>query len=311
MWTITGTVAQVNTALANLVFLPVASNTLDSAISVNIDDGDEDLGGPLLGAMTITVNPAPVVITQVVDPPPVDPVPPVDDPVDDPVVDDPVVDPPVDDPVVDDPVVDDPVVDPPVDDPPVDDPEAATPAEDPPPDSGDRVFINHGEARLAGAFSVDSVVDAEDRSAAASNNTPLREIAAAKPEGVDTLLLQLRDQLEYFNDPLQLIGAESFRGKLNDMREALLSETEGTARVIGNSLTLSAGLSVGYVIWLARSGVLLSSVLSSMPAWRFIDPLPVLSGMRGGADEDDDESLESMVENSDASDENTESRESR
>jgi hypothetical protein len=94
------------------------------------------------------------------------------------------------------------------------------------------------------------------------------------------------------------------------MREALLSETEGTARVIGNSLTLSAGLSVGYVIWLARSGVLLSSVLSSMPAWRFIDPLPVLSGKRGGAQEDDDESLESMVQNREASDEDTESRES-
>ena len=110
---------------------------------------------------------------------------------------------------------------------------------------------------------------------------------------------------------MQLIGDQSFANGLNDMREALFSETEGTARVIGNSLMLSGGLSVGYVIWLARSGLLLSSVLSSMPAWRFIDPLPVLSGMRGGADEDDDESLESMVENSDASDAITESRESR
>ncbi|MDH3537175.1 MAG: hypothetical protein OER87_15640, partial [Gammaproteobacteria bacterium] len=69
----------------------------------------------------------------------------------------------------------------------------------------------------------------------------------------------------------------------------------GTEKVIGSSLTVTAGLSVGYVVWLARSGILLSSVLSSLPAWRFIDPLPVLGGMQGGSEGDDEESLESMV----------------
>jgi hypothetical protein len=37
-------------------------------------------------------------------------------------------------------------------------------------------------------------------------------------------------------------------------------------------------------------------VLSSLPAWRFIDPLPVLSGLHGAKVDDDEESLESMVE---------------
>jgi len=80
------------------------------------------------------------------------------------------------------------------------------------------------------------------------------------------------------------------------MREALVSETENTEKVIGSSLTVTAGFSVGYVVWLARSGVLLSSVLSSLPAWRFIDPLPVLSGLHSGKSDGDEESLESMVE---------------
>ncbi len=63
-------------------------------------------------------------------------------------------------------------------------------------------------------------------------------------------------------------------------------------------MTVTAGLSVGYVIWIARSGVLLSTALSSLPAWRFIDPLPVLSQGKAGLGldfEEDDESLESII----------------
>ena len=36
----------------------------------------------------------------------------------------------------------------------------------------------------------------------------------------------------------------------------------------GSTVAVSTGLSVGYVLWLVRGGVLLSSVLSSMPAWQ-------------------------------------------
>ena len=81
-----------------------------------------------------------------------------------------------------------------------------------------------------------------------------------------------------------------------EMRDELVEETQNTEKVIGSSLSISAGFSVGYVIWLARSGILLSSVLSSLPAWRFIDPLPVLGALQSGNGEDDGESLESMVE---------------
>jgi hypothetical protein len=36
-------------------------------------------------------------------------------------------------------------------------------------------------------------------------------------------------------------------------------------------------MSVGYVVWLFRGGLLLGSLLSSLPAWHVIDPLPVLA----------------------------------
>ena len=268
MWTITGSVAQVNTALANLEFSPVASNTLDTTVAISIDDGDEDSSGPLLGAMSITVNPLPVVD------PPVDP-PVIESEPDDP-VEIPETEPPVETPVAEV------VVELPKDNPLLvvgSGPVIADVSDDPAP------------SLLAG-----SVVEFIDPDARVDNSEVPRETSVAKPVGVDTLLIKLREQLEFFDDPMQLIGAESFITKLNDMREALVSETENTEKVIGSSLTVTAGFSVGYVVWLARSGVLLSSVLSSLPAWRFIDPLPVLAGLQGGKGDDDEESLESMVE---------------
>jgi hypothetical protein len=42
-----------------------------------------------------------------------------------------------------------------------------------------------------------------------------------------------------------------------------------------------------YVLWLVRGGVLLGSYLSALPAWRLLDPLPVLA--RTGDDEDEDD----------------------
>jgi hypothetical protein len=59
---------------------------------------------------------------------------------------------------------------------------------------------------------------------------------------------------------------------------------------------VSTGLSVGYVIWLIRGGMLLSSLLSSIPAWQILDPLPVLAGRKADDESDDDESLASIID---------------
>ena len=57
VWTITDTVANVNLALANLVFNPSTDNDVDTTISVSIDDGDEDSSGPLTGTINLNVTP--------------------------------------------------------------------------------------------------------------------------------------------------------------------------------------------------------------------------------------------------------------
>lgn len=61
-----------------------------------------------------------------------------------------------------------------------------------------------------------------------------------------------------------------------------------------SSVVLSSGLSVGYIVWLMRGDAIVASMMSSVPAWRFIDPLPILEG-DGDEAQSDHESLESMV----------------
>jgi hypothetical protein len=50
------------------------------------------------------------------------------------------------------------------------------------------------------------------------------------------------------------------------------SQTIAVATLAGSSVVFSAG----YVLWAIRGGSLLASVLCAVPAWRFVDPIPVL-----------------------------------
>ncbi|ASJ72603.1 cadherin-like domain-containing protein [Granulosicoccus antarcticus] len=77
-------------------------------------------------------------------------------------------------------------------------------------------------------------------------------------------------------------------------REQMESRENFNTAVVGSSITLSSGLSVGYLIYLIRGGAIVSSMLSSLPAWRFVDPLPILNSMGSGSDSDG-ETLASIV----------------
>jgi hypothetical protein len=63
-----------------------------------------------------------------------------------------------------------------------------------------------------------------------------------------------------------------------------------------SAISLATGLTVGYVFWTVRAGYLLTSLLAQMPAWRLVDPLPILSSLDGNAMNNDGESLQSIVQ---------------
>lgn len=82
-----------------------------------------------------------------------------------------------------------------------------------------------------------------------------------------------------------------------DLQRELLEEQQiSVERATQTTVTVGTGVSIGYIVWLLRSGAVLGSVLSALPVWKSIDPLPVLESL-GGDDDDDQETLESMVKN--------------
>jgi hypothetical protein len=93
--------------------------------------------------------------------------------------------------------------------------------------------------------------------------------------------------------------ALSDRGFIDDVQK-VGDEAKQTLKldknVVASTTAVSAGLSIGYVIWLVRGGALLSSLLASIPAWRVMDPLPILGSMGDNGDESDDESLDAMID---------------
>ena len=65
--------------------------------------------------------------------------------------------------------------------------------------------------------------------------------------------------------------------------------------VAGTVATVSTSLTVGYVIWMIRSGLLLSSLIAQMPAWWLVDPLIILSGSNDDLLNGEDASGESLA----------------
>jgi hypothetical protein len=92
-------------------------------------------------------------------------------------------------------------------------------------------------------------------------------------------------------------GRGDFLGQLDAAQEDILALSTLETTMVGSSIAVTSGLSVGYVLWLTRGGLLIASLLSSLPAWRLIDPIPILAhlGLDEEPDEDEEESLDSMV----------------
>ncbi len=93
-------------------------------------------------------------------------------------------------------------------------------------------------------------------------------------------------------EPFKLaMGSPGFARALDEMRDQIAAQDTVERVVVGTSVAVSGGLSVGYVLWLLRGTALLGSLLSTLPAWAVLDPVPVLAfyqrKKRQGDDDDD------------------------
>jgi len=90
---------------------------------------------------------------------------------------------------------------------------------------------------------------------------------------------------------LASMRSRGFIEDIDRLREEARGGLELDGSVAAGAAGISFGISLAYAQWLVRSGVLMGSILSTMPAWRVLDPLPVLAkpGAEGDTDDADED----------------------
>ena len=88
----------------------------------------------------------------------------------------------------------------------------------------------------------------------------------------------------------------SFMESIDRLREAADEETRLEHMASAAAAVAGFSFSVGYVVWLVRGGILVTSLLSSLPAWRMLDPLPVLARISDDEEQEDAEETEAWPE---------------
>jgi hypothetical protein len=124
----------------------------------------------------------------------------------------------------------------------------------------------------------------DDRSGTA-RNALVAEAPKSRPASRSDAVLAVEPQAQYTDlagaQLLQLLKGDDMLRKLDELKRQMSESSDAQRNVVASSVVVTTGLSVGYVVWLVRGGVLVSSMLSALPAWQLIDPMPVLAA--GGA----------------------------
>jgi len=81
---------------------------------------------------------------------------------------------------------------------------------------------------------------------------------------------------------LQLLQSDDLLRRFEEAQRRLLEQDADRQEAIASTLAATGGLSIGYVVWLVRGGVLVSSMVSALPAWQMVDPLPVVAASGAG-----------------------------
>ncbi|WP_338416311.1 cadherin domain-containing protein [uncultured Sphaerotilus sp.] len=112
-----------------------------------------------------------------------------------------------------------------------------------------------------------------------------RAAAAAEPPAAAALDLpseggEAPKRLVAYADLWGSRSGTSLAEQMDRLRQEVADAQQAGMVSLASTALVSTGLSVGYVIWLVRGGVLMTSLMSVVPAWAGMDPLPVLAEMR-------------------------------
>jgi hypothetical protein len=80
-------------------------------------------------------------------------------------------------------------------------------------------------------------------------------------------------------------------GDLDELVQVMKDDSGISRLAIGSAVSLT----VGYVLWTVRAGYFITTLIAQVPAWRVVDPLPILTSL-DGEDDADGESLQSIIQ---------------
>ena len=105
---------------------------------------------------------------------------------------------------------------------------------------------------------------------------------------------QSRDRKTIFLPDGEAFFAQGFFDELDSAKYQFVVDFDVTFPSIAMAGT--SFLTVGYLAWMARGGILLTTFMSSIPAWRMLDPLAVLESTDRSGDASDDQSIGELVD---------------
>ena len=93
---------------------------------------------------------------------------------------------------------------------------------------------------------------------------------------------RVRQTVESLGHAVGPVGGYIDATAMWDVLDGFQTELTGSRHVAtftaGSVAVASLTMTAGYVFWTLKGGYLLASMMSSLPAWRFMDPLPILDG---------------------------------
>jgi hypothetical protein len=128
--------------------------------------------------------------------------------------------------------------------------------------------------------------------------TLVRPVGKSRRSNADATARTMASRLT----PLPVLDLNDSRWitQLDDIRDTVQASKKADTYAVASAAVFTSAVSYGYVMWLLRGGLLLSGLLTSLPAWAGLDPLPVLaqrnSRRKPGAERDD--SVEILFERS-------------
>jgi hypothetical protein len=93
---------------------------------------------------------------------------------------------------------------------------------------------------------------------------------------------QVRAAIEAYRHLAADLEAQAVAEQAEEGRSSLQKKS---AVVASATAAVAGSFYAGYVIWCVRGGALLASMFTSLPFWRWIDPLPVLDSWEQGREQ--------------------------